>query len=173
MFSAAFPWALTMPPDVLVMETSAAAAELLVFLSAGGFWKTCAVCLLVVEARRGERKPRGDAAKRHTKWLGAGSCHRYWPEASGSSRFIWPSLATSVKHNELYYGHQTKEIYWVCKYIWYMCILVNVCMYRIYSVVCVDLCKNVKFVTTNHFFPSDFFQLNCCIASASCKWSVK
>lgn len=46
-------------------------------------------------------------------------------------------------------------------------------MYRIYSVVCVDLCKNVKFVTTNRFFPSDFFQLNCCIASASCKRSVK
>lgn len=104
-----------MAPDVVVMETSAEAAELLVFLSAGGFSRTCAVCLLVVEARRhgGERKQRGDAAKWQTRdlFLGKGIPtqqpntfhshpknanrnlrHLKWTASSGKSEHLLPLL---------------------------------------------------------------------------------
>lgn len=60
-----------MAPDVVVMETSAEAAELLVFPSAGGFSRTCAVSLLVVEARRRAEAERW-RCKMANKRLGSG-----------------------------------------------------------------------------------------------------
>lgn len=101
-----------MAPDVVVMETSAEAAELLVFLSAGGFSRTCAVCLLVVEARRraeAERWRCKMANKRpflgkgiptqqpntfhsHPKNANRNLCHLKWTASSGKSEHLLPLL---------------------------------------------------------------------------------
>lgn len=128
-----------MAPDVVVMETSAEAAELLVFLSAGGFSRTCAVCLLVVEARRraeAERWRCKMANKRpflgkgiptqqpntfhsHPKNANRNLCHLKWTASSGESERLLPLLlSVSIQKQQVVGPGKTSTFlgFWACSF---------------------------------------------------------